>query len=356
MSKGVILTLDKKKATILTDDCRLVHTAAQPGMAPGKEINMDMNAKTKTVRRRYLRPALIAAGAIAVLAAALIFGLSQNQNKVYAIISVDVNPSMELSLNKNLEVISAEAMNEDAEPFLAGQNYRGMFWKDAVEAWTEALRQSSQIQVKNMLISAVMPEDAEQLRTQLMSMEGAADAGKMKGIAVRIIYSYDRNVSEDAARNGLSVGRQMLLNRERTQERTDWDAATIENAPLDELMDTLLTDGEQNQTRVTNRNMETNQSEEATAGGAAATSRETNQETNRETSQAAGGASGETSRETNRETSRETSGDGTCPSGQQSDATTARETSRQTLQTREESTTCSTCESSQIQQKSTYGN
>ncbi len=378
MNKGIIMSINKKWATVMTEDCQLVKTCLQPDMAVGKEILMDTTIRTRTapVRNRSLKYAFLAASIVLVMAVGLLVGQGLFRNQVYAVVAVDVNPSLELSLNRELKVVSAKAMNNDAQQVLAGQDYEGLAWQEAVGQWTDALRQSNQYQIQNMLISAVMPEAAEQLRTELRSMEGTANEGVLSGIEVRVIYSNDQAVSKTAAQNGLSVGRQMLLNQAQVQSQ-NWDKTSIEEAPLGELIQTLLRDREQNQTRLTDQSGQTlsAQSEDPTSAGSTETNRETNQEQNQQTNQqsASGsdtavsgtGTSGQqtiqnANQNVNQETDQNANGETTCISSgdseldQQTSQSTLRETSRDTLQTCEESSDCSaTCESSQIQQQQT---
>jgi hypothetical protein len=225
-----------------------------------------------------------------------------------------------------------------------------------------------------MLISAVMPEDAEQLRLELMNMEGTAERGVLANVAVRVIYSNDETVTGQAAKNGLSVGRQMLLNQAQFQNR-NWDAVNIEDAPLGELVQALLGSGEQNQTRLTQRATEnmTNQTGDPTMAGATETNRETNRETNNESSgsgQGTGSSGSAANQNTNQNTNEETNmyangetngavqnepaaSQQTIQSTQQQTIQqTLKETIRQTLESGENSSADATAESSQLQQSS----
>ena len=127
-----------------------------------------------------------------------------------------------------------------------------MNWQEAVRRWTEILQQSNQNQVQTMLISAVMPEYAEQLKTQLLNLDGINNFGALAGVQVRVMYSNDQSVVAEANQNGLSIGRQMLLNQARVQNQ-NWDKTSIADAPLGDLIQKLLQDRDQNQTKLTER-------------------------------------------------------------------------------------------------------
>ncbi|MEA4889870.1 MAG: anti-sigma factor domain-containing protein [Clostridiaceae bacterium] len=303
MKKGTILSIDHKYAYVFTSDCRMVKLLWQPDMAVGKEINMETTlAKTKpAVHKRRLRFTLAAACLVLLITAGLIISQGLSADPAYAVLSIDVNPSLELSLNKQLAVISCQAMNDDAAQLLKGRNLTGLAWQDAIARWTEMLRQSNQVSVQTMLISAVMPENADLLRTQLLNLDGSGNPGALAGVQVRVIYSNDQSVLTEADRNHLSIGRQMLLNQARVQNE-NWDETSIADAPLGDLIQKLLRDRDQNQTRLTERTTQPigNQPGESASSG--------NAETNRETSrQTAGNAHGAESQQADRETSRQTS-------------------------------------------------
>jgi len=357
MKTGTILSMDQKFAYVFTSDCRMVKLHWQPGMTVGKEINMETSATPvkPAYNSRRLRLSLAAACVVLLLAIGLILGQGLLFSPVYATLSIDVNPSLELSLNRQLEVMSVKAMNEEAARLLEGQDLTGLNWQEAVQRWAEIIQQSNQFEVQTMLISAVMPENAEQLRTQLLSMDGSDNSGVMAGVQVRVIYSNDRSVVSEAKQNQLSIGRQMLLNQSRAQNQ-NWDEASIADAPLGDLIQKLLRDRDQNQTHLTQRTTQSaaDQTGEPTPAGSTETHRETNRETNGSTQDS---GSQQTNRETNQQSNGSSQGTATQQTNQETNQQTQGSTqgsaSQQTIrQTSCESSSCTTCESSQSQQAS----
>ncbi len=322
MNKGTILSIEDMTATVMTEDCRLINVNAQPGMTVGEEINMKTNnetARAPSARKTWIA-AVAAAVALAVLGGILLWNVIDDR-RVYARISVDVNPSVEFSLNRDLMVVAVKAMNEDAKAYLENQKFTGLAWQDAVDKWVEILRESNRIEVQEVLISGVFPEEAVKLQEQLLLFENNPENGEMSGLTVRVIYSTDQEVMKQAQTNELSVGRQMLLNQSKEQNK-EWNEENIGGAKLGELTQALLGEGEQNQTKVTKQGEDApKQSGDPTGEGAIVTNQEkngepqngeptaqqTNQEQNKET-QGSAQASGSTVQETNRETNQEPAG------------------------------------------------
>lgn len=314
MSKGTVMSIDQKWATIFTEDCQLIKLPLQPNMAVGKEVRINMERKNEKTANNILRfkPALIAASFVLVLALSLLFSQGLIFNPVYAQVSIDVNPSLQLSLSRQLRVLSVKAMNQEAERMMVGENYQGLGLEEAIYRWTKKLQASQEFQVKTMLLSAVMPDRAEALKTQLMQLEETQNQGDLKNIAVRFIFSNDEAVAKQAQKNGLSIGRQMLLNQAQVQNE-NYNSESIAIAPLDELIPTLLKNQEHNQTRLTERT--TQSLSDPSGSGTTATNRNSNTETNRNTSGSASNSSsgsatgsGPATSATNQFTNRNTNG------------------------------------------------
>ena len=316
MNKGMIMNIGRRTATVFTSDCRIIKVKYQPDMIRGHEYDLDQIERMpeRTVNRRLV-PALLAVCLVALIVGGVLFsGLIPQP--VYATLSIDVNPSIEFALNRDLEVIRTRAINEEARQLMANHEFTGLYWQEAVRQWAQVLKAQNTIQVQNMLISAVLPDGATELKNQLIAMEGLENQGDLSQIQVRVIYSSDHDVAGQAVQNGLSIGRQMLLNQAKSQGE-NYDANAIAQARLGELVGQLLQKGDHDQTRLTSR--ETQSLSEATGAT------ETQRETNRETSGSHDGTM-TTSGETNRETNRETSG------SQDGTMTTSRETIHESQQ------------------------
>lgn len=324
MNKGTVLSIDSKWAYIFTEDCRVLKLHAQPFMQPGTEIDMEAakRAEARKTRTLLLKPALAFISLI-LIAALVLIGQGIILTPVYATISVDVNPSVQLELNKSLDVISVRAMNQEAKELMAGLELKGINWEEAVFRWTKIIREKYPQKAETILISAVMPETEEHLRARLMVLEQNKLEGTMEQSQVRVIYTFDKDVTGQAKMNGLSVGRQMLYNQAKAQNQ-NWEEEDIGQAALGDLVRTLLIKEDRDQTDMTRkRHTETRQETtiDREPSGNQETNRSTNQEagkeTNRSTQIETGGTNQETSdrqptnQETNRETHRETAGAGT---------------------------------------------
>ncbi len=202
---------------------------------------------TVPAKKRRIRPMFIAVSAVLVLALTILIGQGLLFNPVYAEVSVDINPAVQFRLNRQLEVLSVHALNQEAAALLEGNELKGLGIEEAVYRWKELA--SKQYQVQTMLLASVMPANEEALRAILTRLEQVQNAGGESQLQVKsqFIYSHDKEVVAQAKKNGLTVGRQMLLNQAQAQHQA-YTAETIAEAPLDDVMPKLLKHQERNQT------------------------------------------------------------------------------------------------------------
>ena len=271
------------------------------------------------VKKTRIKPALIAISALLVLALTILIGQGLLFNPVYAEVSVDINPAIQLQLNRRLEVMSARALNKEAATLLKGNDLKGLGVEEAIFRWKELA--SKQYQVQTMLLASVMPANAEALRAILTRMEQTQNAGETSQLQVqsKYIYSHDGEVVAQAKKNGLTVGRQMLLNQAKAQHQT-YTAETMAKAPLEDVIPKLLKAKERNQTGLARHTQNSSspsgtgeqyqeqfQEKNGSQYGPEAPNQEQNKATNGSTSGTSVRASTATG-ETNRETFREQNG------------------------------------------------
>ena len=250
MNRGIILSLDNTSAIMFTSDCRLVRVPSRKAISLGQEIIVDSPKESYRSGSRVMRPVLAFAAAVFAIIAGFIITQSILNARTYAVLSVDVNPSLQFSINKDFMVTNVEALNADASRLLIKENYKGLTWQEAVDRWLLCLEQNGYEEIGDVLISAVMPEKDTLLKSQLMLLKETSGNGEGSGIRLHIIYSHDGSVAETARKNGLSVGMQMIVNRSAAQQGP-WNAENVKATSLGELVRILAQSGEMDQTRIT---------------------------------------------------------------------------------------------------------
>lgn len=168
----------------------------------------------KKPRRRWAP--LAVAAALAVVCCA--FGLTswRSASAVASVVSLDVNPSIQLQVNKNEKVLSADALNEDAEVILDGMDLKGTQLKVAVNAIVGSLLQNGYLdRLSSAILISVEDDDAlraARLESDLTSEVGTALQNASAGAAVLSqVVGYDAELISLAQGSSISVGKAAMV-------------------------------------------------------------------------------------------------------------------------------------------------
>lgn len=123
MKKGIVLEVHDEHVTILTPEGEFLKSRKQKGQIDlGEEIVFFPLHRAEKERKWELSSIFRAKWAVISVLTAIILAFSLYpkfaSNQVYAYISVDVNPSVELGVNKDMKVISIEAYNEEGKDII----------------------------------------------------------------------------------------------------------------------------------------------------------------------------------------------------------------------------------------------
>lgn len=193
-----------------------------------KGIVIPMEQARKPRRRRWA--SLAVAAALAVVCC--VFGLTswRGANAVASVVSLDVNPSIQLQVSKNEKVLSAEALNEDARVILDGMDLKGTQLKVAVNAIVGSLLQNGYLdRLSSAILISVEDDDAQRaarLESDLTAEVGTALENASAGAAILSqILSMDTGLESQAQSSSISVGKAaMIRDIQALNSQLDFDA------------------------------------------------------------------------------------------------------------------------------------
>ena len=177
-----------------------------------------ISMKTKKTTKRWTTLA-------ACLAAVLLVGgglFYRQANAVASVVSLDVNPSIELKVSKNEKVLSCTPLNDDARTVLAdmggGADLKGAKLDVAVNAIVGGLVRSGYL---SDISSAIMisVEDKDQIRAEKLQREltdtvdGALQSSAAKAAVLTQTVTQDAGLEQQAKANNISTGKAALVNR-----------------------------------------------------------------------------------------------------------------------------------------------
>ena len=146
----------------------------------------------------------------------------QRANAVASVVSLDVNPSIELKVNRSEKVLVCTPLNEDAKAILAdmgnGADLKGAKLDVAVNAIVGSLVRNGYL---NSISSAIMisVEDkdtarAEKLQRELTStVDGVLQTSESRASVLTQTLTQDAGLTQQARENSISTGKAALVNR-----------------------------------------------------------------------------------------------------------------------------------------------
>lgn len=160
--------------------------------------------------------------AVAACLAVLLLGggglLVQQAHAVTSVVSLDVNPSIELRVNSREKVVSCQALNQEAQAVLedmdGGRDLKGVKADVAVNAIVGSLVRCGYL---DSLSSAILisVEDKDQARAQRLQQELTSVAGGALGDSQAAVLSQtvqqDKELEKQAKANNISTGKAALI-------------------------------------------------------------------------------------------------------------------------------------------------
>ena len=171
----------------------------------------------KTTKRRWT--SLIAAClAVMLLGGGLFY---QQVNAVASVVSLDVNPSIELKVNRSEKVLVCTPLNEDAKAILAdmsnGADLKGAKLDVAVNAIVGSLVRNGYLDsISSAIMISVEDKDtarAEKLQRELSStVDGVLQTSEAKAAVLTQTLTQDAGREQQARENNISTGKAALVN------------------------------------------------------------------------------------------------------------------------------------------------
>ena len=173
----------------------------------------------KTTKKRWTT---LAAACLAVM---LLGGggiFYQQAHAVASVVSLDVNPSIELKVSKSEKVLACTPLNEDAKAILAdmgdGADLKGAKLDVAVNAIVGSLVRNGYLDsISSAIMISVEDKDtarAEKLQRELTSaVDGVLQTSEAKAAVLTQTLTQDAAREQQARENNISSGKAALVNR-----------------------------------------------------------------------------------------------------------------------------------------------
>lgn len=140
------------------------------------------------------------------------------QNAVSSTVSLDVNPSVEIKVNKNEQVLAVDPRNEDAKIIIGTMDFKGSDLDVTVNALIGSMLQKGYITelANSILISVDHKDAAEAARLQkklAAEVENLLHTDTFDGAVLSQTVQADDAVAQQAEISNISTGKAQLINR-----------------------------------------------------------------------------------------------------------------------------------------------
>lgn len=163
-----------------------------------------ISAKYKEKARVFRKPAFRRIAAAVCVICALVIGIEGYlwMRTPVSYISIDVNPSIELALNRFNRVVSAKAYNEEAEEILKGLSLEWNEYTEALVQIVDGTEMNSYLSNESELVFTVAADDGQKEELESGIKRFCVNAGRKCNS-----YSADTAIVDEAHGSGLSLGK-----------------------------------------------------------------------------------------------------------------------------------------------------
>lgn len=248
--KGIVMQIANGQAIVMTKEREFKKLPLVEGMSIGMEVDVPDVLPQTTGRVAFWRNRTVVKRA-GMVAASLVLAVGLwsaqmmfNQPTAYAYVTVDINPSIELSIDEHKNVVEAGALNVEGEDILTTLDLEGLAVQEAVKTLASAAQAQGYLQeYTEVIITASPAVDAEKMAAldldqmeddlvdtvKTLAVEKGADI-EVEGVLV------SEEIRQAAKHEGVSPGKYALyLNAQ--SKGIDIDLEELKTKPLTKIVD-----------------------------------------------------------------------------------------------------------------------
>ncbi|MGE7883637.1 anti-sigma-I factor RsgI family protein, partial [Bacillus sp. NPDC094077] len=206
LNKGIVMDIKKHSVVVLTPNGEFITCKRKAdSYMVGEEISFDEQEQraSRFSIPSFLKPASLL---IACFLCALLFFYNQPEEKVFAYVSVDINPSVEVSITKDLRVIDLQACNDDGRRILKElKQWENKQLQDVIRTIIKQSQEDKYLtNDKQVMLTAVTKDKS--LESQLeKAMQELKKEYEIKHVTV-VYQSSTLQVRENARKAGIGTG------------------------------------------------------------------------------------------------------------------------------------------------------
>ncbi|WP_265444979.1 PA14 domain-containing protein [Acetivibrio straminisolvens] len=129
---GVIIKIEGNEAIVMTDDCSFKKVQKKNGMYLGQKILVPNDEVVRSENKGIKKAMAAIAGIAAVFLVVLSLMWVNTLSNIYAYIDVDINPSLNFTIDRNGKVKALDPLNDEAREIIRGVEFKDMLFTEAL--------------------------------------------------------------------------------------------------------------------------------------------------------------------------------------------------------------------------------
>jgi hypothetical protein len=216
MKKGIIMEIDDVFLTLLTPDGEFLRARKQPKpYVLGEEVHfypleMNVGQKRSISLVRFLKGKVLLSAAAAIFLLAASYVPFYKGNQAYAYMSIDVNPSIELALNKKMQVLELTPFNKDGKKIVKNlDDWKKRDVAAVAEQILNEIKKQGYIKSKSLVvISTVRAEKSEKnAEIQLTeNLQEIKETVKKDDLEIAVVKGNKKDL-QAAHKHGMTAGK-----------------------------------------------------------------------------------------------------------------------------------------------------
>ncbi len=248
---GTVLELKKNSAIIISDGFRYLYVKKRPGMYLGQKI-MFFDEDIINPRSDIVKYSAIAACFVLIVLTIFLSRIKPfDTDRTFAYVYLDINPSVQITIDENNTVLDTSAVNSDADVLLESLDTKGMNLKDALKVIYEKSEKCGFFKDDTdnyVLISgSINPEsrfykknenyEDTEFQKFLSSLKGASGEKGHKRIIIEAV-KIPPETRALALKNQMSPGKYYLYTLA-AEEGIDLSIDKVRNSSINDIMEAL---------------------------------------------------------------------------------------------------------------------
>lgn len=209
--KGYVVKLEKDFAVVITDQMEYLQIVKKDGLAIGKEVLFVKEDLYRAKKLKWIKSTAVAAALFFIICSMALFSKFQNYDEVFALVSIDMNPSIELELNSEQQVIRAVPLNSKGKKILT-RDLNGFNIEKALDFIFHKAKEMHYItsEENDVFVAVVMIHDHTKAQEEEFKEEIHGKVQKTFDDQTNLFYLEGQITKEDlkkARKNEISTGK-----------------------------------------------------------------------------------------------------------------------------------------------------